>query len=98
MRTVLIILGIWFLLNVMFVVAMMPPRKLRRQNTHGAPDAKLAPVTIDKEAQAFDEDEKISLGLAIASVGMAAFFVLAAPIAEAIDAAKRALGRKPPAQ
>ena len=98
MRTVLIVLGIWFLLNVMFVVIMMPPRKPRRQNTPGAPDVKLAPVTIDKEAQALDADEKIPLGLAILSLGMAAFFVLAAPIAEAIDAAKRALGRKPPPQ
>jgi hypothetical protein len=79
MRTALIILGLWLLLNVLFVVAMTPPRKPRKQGTPGAPDGKFAPATIDKEAHPFEaEEEKTSLGLIIMSVGMGVFFVLGA--------------------
>jgi hypothetical protein len=97
MRTALIILGLWLLLNVLFVVAMTPPRKPRKQGTPGAPDGKFAPATIDKEAHPFEaEEEKTSLGLIIMSVGMGVFFVLAPPIAEAFDALKRFFKKKPP--
>lgn len=98
MRTALIILGLWLLLNVLFVVAMTPPRKPRKHGSPGAPDGKLAPATIDKEAHPFEaEEEKTSLGLIIMSVGMGVFFVLAPPIAEAFDALKRFFKKKPPA-
>ena len=78
MRTALIILGLWLLLNVLFVVAMTPPRKPRKHGSPGTPDGKLAPATIDQEAHPFEaEEEKTSLGLIIMSVGMGVFFVLA---------------------
>ncbi|MEI9924383.1 MAG: hypothetical protein WDN50_13405 [Bradyrhizobium sp.] len=97
MRAALIILGLWLLLNVLFVVAMTPPRKPRKQGTPGAADGKFAPATIDKEAHPFEaEEEKTSLGLIIMSVGMGVFFVLAPPIAEAFDAIKRFFKKKPP--
>jgi hypothetical protein len=98
MRTALIILGLWLLLNVLFVVAMVPPRKPRKHGAPGAADGKLAPATIDKEAHPYEaEEEKTSLGLIIMSVGMGAFFVLVPPIAEAFDALKRFFKKKPPA-
>jgi hypothetical protein len=98
MRTALIILGLWLLLNVLFVVAMVPPRKPRKHGAPGAADAKLAPVTIDKEAHPFEaEEEKSSLGLIIMSFGMGAFFVLVPPITEALDALKNFFRKKPPA-
>ena len=98
MRTALIILGLWLLLNVLFVVAMTPPRKPRKHGSPGTPDGKLAPATIDKEAHPFEaEEEKTSLGLIIMSLGMGVFFVLAPPIAEALDAIKNFFRKKPPA-
>ena len=98
MRTVLIILGIWLLLNILFVVVMAPPRKPRKHDTPAAPDGKFAPATIDKEAHRFEDEEKTSLSFVIVSVAMGAFFVLAAPITEAIDAIKNAFRKKPPVE
>jgi hypothetical protein len=98
-RTVLIILGIWLLLNVLFVVVMAPPRKPRRQDVPRASNGNFAPATIDKEARRFDEEEKPSISHMIVSVAMGAFFVLAAPIAEAVDAIKSAFRKtKPPVE
>jgi hypothetical protein len=97
-RTVLIILGIWLLLNVLFVVVMSPPFKPRKQNAPRASGGNFAPATIDKEAHRFDEEERTSISLIIVSVAMGAFFVLAAPIAEAVDAIKNTFKRKPPAE
>jgi hypothetical protein len=95
MRTALIILSLWLLLNVLVVVVMMPPRKPRRS---GASDAELAPATIHKEAYPFEaEEEKTSLGFVIMSFGMGALFVLVPPIAEAQDAIKNFFRKKPPA-
>ena len=96
MRTALIIIGIWLLLNVLFVVVMSPPRKPRKLGAPRPSDAKLAPATIDKDAHRFEAEEKTSLSLIIISVAMGAFFVLAAPIAEAIEAIKRAFNKKNP--
>ena len=98
MRTVLIILGIWLLLNILFVVVMAPPRKPRKHDAPATPDGKFAPATIDKEAHRFEDEEKTSLSFVIVSVAMGAFFVLAAPITEAIDAIKNAFRKKPPAE
>jgi hypothetical protein len=97
-RTVLIILGIWLLLNVLFVVVMLPPRRPRKYDGPRASDANFAPATIDKEAHRYDAEEKTSLSFIIISVAMGAFFVLAAPIAEAVDAIKGAFRKKPPAE
>ena len=98
MRTALIILGLWLLLNVLFVVAMVPPRKPRKHGAPGASDVRLAPATIHKDAYPFEaEEEKTSLGLILVSFGMGAFFVLVPPIAGALDTIKNFFGKKPPA-
>jgi hypothetical protein len=81
MRTVLIMLSLWLLLNVLFVMAMVPPRKPRKKGAPGASEDKLSPAAID----------------IIISVGMGAFFVLVPPIAQALDAIKRFFRKKPPA-
>ena len=97
MRPILIILGIWLLINVLFVVVMA----LRKPRTHDGPrfsDAGHAPVTINKEAYPFNEEEKTSLSFIIVSVAMGAFFVLAAPIAQAADAISRASRERRPAE
>ena len=96
MRPILIILGLWLLINVMFVVGMA----LRKPRTHDGPrssDAGYAPVTINKEAYPFNKEEKTSLSFIIGSVAMGAFFVLAAPIAQAADAVRRAFRERRPA-
>jgi hypothetical protein len=95
-RTVLIILAVWLLLNVLFVVLMAPPRRPRKYDAPRASDSNFAPATIDKEAHRYDAEEKTSLHFIIISVAMGAFFVLAAPIAEALDAIKGAFKKKPP--
>ena len=98
MRTVLIILGLWLLLNMLFVVAMVPPSKPRKHGAPGASDVRLAPATIHKDAHPFEaEEEKTSLGLILVSFGMGAFFVLVPPIARALDTIKNFFGKKPPA-
>ncbi|MFB9264517.1 hypothetical protein ACFFWD_15280 [Bradyrhizobium erythrophlei] len=89
MRTLFIILGIWLLLNVLFVVVMSPPRKPRRPEPAGQPGRGLAPQPIDKNAYPYDGDEKLSLRHIIISVGMGAFFVLSPFLLEAIEATKR---------
>jgi hypothetical protein len=97
-RTVLIILGIWLLLNVLFVVVMTPPRRPRKYGAPRSSDANLAPAAIDQETHRYDAEEKTSLSFIIISVAMGAFFVLAAPFAEAVDALKGAFRKKPPAE
>ncbi len=88
MRTLLIILGIWLLLNVLFVVVMSPPRKPRRPEPAGQ-SGSVAPQPIDKNAYPYDDEEKVSLRHIIVSVGMGAFFVLSPFLLEAIEATKR---------
>jgi len=97
-RTVLIILGIWLLLNVLFVVVMAPQRRPRKYDGPRTSDSTFAPATIDREAHRYDTEEKTSLSFIIISVAMGAFFVLAAPIAEAFDALKKAFKTKPPVE
>ena len=98
MCAILIILGMWMLLDVLFVVVMEPPRRPRKYDAPRSSDAKFAPATIDKEAHRYDAEEKTSLSFIIISVAMGAFFVLAAPIAEAVDALKGAFRKKPPTE
>ena len=96
MRTVLIILGVWLLINVLFVVIMIPPRKPRKPN-QTRPASGLAPVTIGRNVYAYDEDEKVSLRHTIIAIAMGAALALAPPLLEAIDDIKRMIGkyRKP---
>jgi hypothetical protein len=68
----------------------MALRKPRKRDAPRSLDAWYPPLTINKEAYPFNEEEKTSLGFVIVSVAMGAFFVLAAPIAQAADAIRRA--------
>ena len=97
MLTFLVILGIWLLINVLFVVIMMPPRKPRRSD-QPRPSSGLAPVVIGQNAYAYDEDEKISLRHTIIAIAMGALFSLTPPLLQAVDDIKRLIGkyRKPP--
>ncbi|MBR0789864.1 phosphonate metabolism protein PhnM [Bradyrhizobium manausense] len=99
MRTVLIILGVWLLINVLFVVIMIPPRKPRKPN-QTRPASGLAPVTIGRNVYAYDEDEKVSLRHTIIAIAMGTALALAPPLLEAIDDIKRMIGkyRKPQAE
>ncbi|MBR0818205.1 hypothetical protein [Bradyrhizobium liaoningense] len=87
MRTVLILLGIWLLINVLFVVIMLPPRKPRRPDPQDA--GTLAPARIDQNGYPFEEQEKFLLRHVIISIAMGTFFSLAPPLMEAIDSIKR---------
>lgn len=89
MRTLLILLGIWLLLNVLFVVVMAPPRKPRRSEPMDPSGRNLAPAPIDKNAYPLEDEEKLSLRHIIISVGMGAFFILSPVLLEAIEATKR---------
>ncbi|MBR1128972.1 phosphonate metabolism protein PhnM [Bradyrhizobium iriomotense] len=88
MRTFLIVLGIWLLINVLFVVIMMPPRKPRKPD-HPRSSAGLAPAAIERNAHPFDEEEKVSLRHTIIAIAMGALFSLTPPLLEAIDDIKR---------
>ncbi len=95
MRTILILLAIWLLLNVLFVVIVMPPRRPRKSGG-SSPDGKLAPVPIDKGRYAYETDEQHpSLRHIIISVVMGTFFVLVPPLLEALSALKRLFGKDP---
>ena len=87
MRTFLIVLGIWLLINVLFVVIMMPPRKPRKTDPQSS--AGLAPVAIEPNAYPFDEDEKVSLRHTIIAIAMGALFSLTPPMLEVADDIKR---------
>ncbi|WP_439375102.1 phosphonate metabolism protein PhnM [Bradyrhizobium sp. DASA03120] len=91
MRTFLIILGIWLLINVLFVVIMMP-RKPRKPD-HPRSSAGLAPAAIEPNAYPFDEDEKVSFRHTIIAIAMGALFSLTPPLLQAIDDIKRLVSK-----
>jgi hypothetical protein len=92
MRTILVILGIWLLINVLFVVIMIPPRKPRKSDQPRSSSG-LAPVPIGQNAYAFDEDEKVSLRHTIIAIAMGALFSLTPPLLQAADDIKRLIGK-----
>ncbi|MFK4498767.1 type II secretory pathway component PulM [Bradyrhizobium japonicum] len=92
MRTILIVLGIWLLINVLFVVIMLPPRKPRNPDPQEA--GTLAPARIDQNGYPFEEQEKVLLRHVVISIAMGTFFSLAPPLMEAIDAIKRYIGKR----
>ena len=77
MLIVLTILTIWVLLNILFVLIVVPPRKPRRQ-----PITKtLSPAPIDPSQREMEQqDEPFSIRHVIVSVAMGAFFVLVPPL------------------
>ena len=92
MRTLLVILGIWLLINVLFVVIMIPPRKPRKSGQPRSSSG-LAPVPIGQHAYAYDEDEKVSLRHTIIAIAMGALFSLTPPLLEAVDDIKRMIAK-----
>ena len=92
MRTILIVLGIWLLINVLFVVIMLPPRKPRKPDPQEA--GTLAPARIDQNGYPFEEQEKVLLRHMVISIAMGKFFSLAPPLMEAIDSIKRYIGKR----
>lgn len=87
MQTILILLGVWVLINVLFVVIMIPPRKPRKPDPLGS--GTLAPIRIDQNDYPFEEQEKLLLRHVIISIAIGAFFSLAPPLIEAIESIKR---------
>ena len=96
MQTFLVILGIWLLINVLFVVIMIPPRKPRKTDQPRSSSG-LAPVPVGQNRYAFDEDEHVSLRHTIIAIAMGTLFSLTPPLLEAIDDIKRLMRkhRKP---
>lgn len=92
MRIVLIVLGIWLLINVLFVLIMLPPRKPRKPDPQDT--GRLAPARIDQNGYPFEEQEKFLLRHVIVSIAMGTFFSLAPPLMEAIDSIKRFIRKR----
>ena len=72
--TVLAILSIWLLLNVLFVLIVVPPSGSRTR--HNRSGTILATVPIEKHQGQPDHKEQFSLRHALGSFAMGAFFVL----------------------
>lgn len=88
MQTFLIIIGMWLLINVLFVVVMIPPRKTRAEDP---PRSSMDPTfaTLEHYTHRVEEEEKGSLRHAIIALGMGVLFSLTPPLIEAIDDIKR---------
>lgn len=91
-RTILILLGVWILINVLFVVIMIPPRKPRKSAPRET--GTLAPVRIDENGYPFEEQEKFLLRHVIISIAMGTLFSLTPPLIEAIDSIKRFIRKR----
>jgi hypothetical protein len=72
MQTFLVVLGIWLLINVLFVMIMMPPRKPQKPDRPRSQEG-LAPIAIERNAYPYDEDDKVSLRHTIIAIAMGAF-------------------------
>ncbi|MGY8637475.1 hypothetical protein RAD15_33895 [Bradyrhizobium sp. 14AA] len=88
MRTLLIILGIWLLINVLFVVVMIPPRKPRRANVVSRADDATPVVAGMNSGRTETQDESVSLRHVIIAIGLGVFFSLTPPLLEAYDAVR----------
>ncbi|MEK9281579.1 MULTISPECIES: hypothetical protein [unclassified Bradyrhizobium] len=89
MRTFLIILGIWLLLNALFVVVMMPARKPSSRGPGG-----LLPVAINRRAGPPEEDDKLSFRHAIISAALTIVESVTPPLLEALNAAKGLVSKR----
>lgn len=91
MLIVLTVLSIWVLLNILFVLIVVPARRPRRQPRPLATG--LSPAPIDPSQRKLEQDESFSLRHAVASVAMGAFFVLVPPLLALRDAIMRLFGK-----
>ncbi|WP_347710909.1 hypothetical protein [Bradyrhizobium sp. CB1650] len=81
----LILVGIWILINVLFVVVMIPLRKKPGAGQTGT----LATVRIDQSGHPVEQQDKVLLRHVIISIALGAFFSLTPPLIEAIGSIKR---------
>lgn len=88
MLTALVILSVWLLINVLFVLIVVPPRKRRPPS-----GTTLLPAPIDKRAGQLDQDEPFSLRHVVISVAMGAFFILVPPLLALRNEIVRIFGR-----
>lgn len=89
MQTFLTIIGIWLLINALFVVVMTPPRKPRAKDP---PRTSMRPslARLEHHTPHFEEEEeKVSIRHTIIALGMGVLFSLTPPLIEAIDDIKR---------
>ncbi|MGX1321606.1 membrane associated rhomboid family serine protease [Bradyrhizobium sp. USDA 377] len=94
MRTLLIILGIWLLINVLFVVVMIPPRKPRTANVAGRSGDATAIAAGMNSGTTETADDRVLLRHVVIAVALGAFFSLTPPLLEAYDAIKRLVSKR----
>ena len=92
MRTLLVILGIWLLLNILFVVVVIPPRKPRPSRADGG-SAGLSPVPVRLKAAPPGQEPHVSLPQVTTENSHGAFFSLSPPLLEAYDMLRSRLRR-----
>ena len=85
MQIILTILTVWVLLNILFVLIVVPPRKTRQQPMATT----LSPAPIDPSRREIEQDEPFSVRHVIVSIAMGAFFVLVPPLLTLRDAIMR---------
>jgi hypothetical protein len=91
MLIVLTVLSVWVLLNVLFVLIVVPPRRSVQRPKPVA--TALASAPIDPSQRELERDEPFSLRHVVASVAMGAFFVLVPPLLALRDAVMRLFGK-----
>ncbi|OKO86860.1 hypothetical protein AC630_01835 [Bradyrhizobium sp. AS23.2] len=87
MTVILALLGVWVLVNVLFVLIMVPPLKPRKRPDLS--ETALSPVPIKNGTDSLDDDEPFSLRHVVISVAMGAFFMLVPPLIAALHALER---------
>ncbi|WLA68069.1 hypothetical protein [Bradyrhizobium diazoefficiens] len=92
MRTRLIVLSVWLLINILFVVVMIPPRKPRASNSNRTTGG-LMPAPIPTDGGPPDDGPPASLRHVIIAIGLGVFFSLTPPLLEAYEALNRWLRR-----
>jgi hypothetical protein len=94
MLTAIVLLSIWILINILFVLIVVPPRKPRPQRRPVATTLSTAPI--DPSQRELEQDEPFSLRHVVASVAMGAFFVLVPPLLALRDAIMRLFRKSSP--
>ena len=95
MRTILIALSIWLLINVLFVLVMFPPRKPRKSSRQNGTAGRLSPALIKENAEpSSEEDDSSSLRHVVIAIGLGVFFSLTPPLLQAYDAINEFVNRR----
>ncbi|WP_439396716.1 hypothetical protein ACRQ5Q_07325 [Bradyrhizobium sp. PMVTL-01] len=86
MRTILVALSIWLLINVLFVLVMIPARKpWKSSHQHGTSGSR-SPALIKENAEpSSEEDDSFSLRHVVLAIGLGVFFSLTPPLLQAYD-------------